>query len=392
MRILIAPDKFKGSLFATDAADCIAGGLRRAIPGVSLDLCPIADGGEGTVNAMLAACGGKLIHRRVTGPLPEMKVDAAFALLNDGTAVIEMSAASGLALVPEPERNPLNTTTFGTGELIAAAIAEGAKSILLGLGGSATNDAGIGAAQACGFTVLMRDGEPTSMTEPLCGRDLPRVLMVKHGRGEVTAGVPITAAVDVNNPLCGPCGASRVFGPQKGADAATVEILDSQLAAFVARTNSQSSADRPGAGAAGGMGFAVLSFFNGKIANGFELIAGKSGLSDRLAGVDLCITAEGRLDEQTQHGKAVAGVAGLCKRQSVPCVALVGSSQGRIESLYEAGLTAHFCICDGPLPLAVAMRDAKRLLEQTAFNCGRLWSAAVCNRRAPGGDPNAGAV
>jgi glycerate kinase len=306
-----------------------------------------------------------------------MKVDASFALLADGTAVIEMSAASGLALLPAGERNPLNTTTFGTGELITAAIQHGARSIILGLGGSATIDAGIGMVQACGFTVLMRDGEPTSMSEPLCGRDLPRVLMVKHGRGEVTAGIPITAAVDVNNPLCGPLGAAKVFGPQKGADPATVEILDAQLAAFVSRTHSQANADHPGAGAAGGLGFAVLNYFAGSIANGFELIAGRSGLSERLIGADLCITAEGRLDDQTQHGKAVAGVARLCKDRSVPCVALVGSSEGDLASLHEAGLTAHFCICDGPVPLTIAMKDARRLLEQAAFNCGRLWSHSV---------------
>jgi glycerate kinase len=163
-----------------------------------------------------------------------------------------------------------------------------------------------------------------------------------------------------------------VFGPQKGADPATVEILDAQLAAFVSRTNSEPAADHPGAGAAGGLGFAVLSYFNGSIANGFELVARQCRLAERLNGADCCITAEGRLDDQTQHGKAVAGVARLCKSAGVHCVALVGSAQQDLEALHQQGLTAHFCIGDGPMPLEQSMREAGRLLEVTAFNCGKL--------------------
>jgi glycerate kinase len=302
-----------------------------------------------------------------------MKVDAAFALLEDGTAVIEMAAASGLALLALEERNPLYTTTFGTGELIVAAINEGAKSIILGLGGSATIDAGVGCAQACGFTILTRDGEPTSMSEPLCGKDLHNVLMVKHGRGELSAGVPIIAAVDVNNPLCGELGAARVFGPQKGASPMVIQQLDAQLQSFVARNALQQLAEHPGAGAAGGLGFGVLAFFGGRIANGFELIASTIGMADRLEGVDLCIAGEGRLDHQTQHGKAVAGVARMCAAKQVPCIALVGSAESNM--LHEEGLTAHFSICDGPMTLAESMADVKRLLTQSAFNCGRLWIA-----------------
>jgi glycerate kinase len=376
MKFLIAPDKFKGCLSAAEAAECIAAGVRRAVPGAEIDLCPIADGGEGTVAAMLAACGGRLLHRRVTGPLPEMKVDASFAMLADGTAVIEMAAASGLALLPESERNPLNTTTFGTGELMVAAITEGAKSIILGLGGSATIDAGIGCAQACGFTILTRDGEPTSMSEPLCGRDLQNILMVKHGRGEATAGIPILAATDVDNPLFGDHGAAHVFGPQKGATPAIIEQLDAQLRALVQRTGAAVHADHPGAGAAGGFGFGILNFFGGTLANGFELMARGANLSRRLSGVDLCITAEGRLDHQTQHGKAVVGVARLCRGQGVPCIALAGSVGEDVGSLCDEGLTAHFGICDGPMSLEQAMRDVRRLLTEAACNCVRLWVAA----------------
>jgi glycerate kinase len=375
MKFLVAPDKFKGCLAAADAADCIAAGIRRAVPSAEIDRCPIADGGEGTVAAMLAACGGRLIHRRVTGPLPEMKVDASFAMLEDGTAVIEMAAASGLALLPESDRNPLDTTTFGTGELMAAGIKEGAKSIILGLGGSATNDAGIGAAQACGFTILTRDGEPTSMSEPLCGRDLHNVLMVKHGRGEVTAGIRIVAATDVDSPLCGDRGASRVFGPQKGATPVIIEQLEAQLRALVHRTGTEALADHPGAGAAGGFGFGILSFFGGTLINGFDLMARSVNLRQRLNGVDLCITAEGRLDHQTRHGKAVAGIARLCKSGGVPCIALAGSIGNDMQSLSEDGLTAHFGICDRPMSLEDSMRDVRRLLTEAACNCVRLWAA-----------------
>jgi glycerate kinase len=304
-----------------------------------------------------------------------MKVDASFAMLNNGTAVIEMAAASGLALIPESERNPLNTTTFGTGELMVAAIREGATSIILGLGGSATIDAGLGCAQACGFTILTRDGEPTSMSEPLCGRDLHHVLMVKHGRGEATAGIPIVAATDVDNPLYGERGAARVFGRQKGATPAVIELLDVQMRGLVERTNAETHANQPGAGAAGGFGFGILSFFGGSLANGFELMASSANLSERLAGVDLCITAEGRLDQQTQHGKAVVGVARLCRQRGVPCIALAGSVGEGVASLADQGLTAHFGICDGPMSLEEAMRDVRRLLTETTFHCVRLWAA-----------------
>jgi len=214
------------------------------------------------------------------------------------------------------------------------------------------------------------------MSEPLCGCDLHNILMVKHGRGEATAGIPIIAATDVDNPLCGDRGAARVFGRQKGATPAVIEQLDAQLRALVERTGARAHADHSGAGAAGGFGFGVLSFFGGTLANGFELMARSAGLSDRLIGVDLCITAEGRLDHQTQHGKAVVGVARLCRGHCVPCIALAGSIGEDVASLADEGLTAHFGICDGPMSLDEAMRDVRRLLTDAACNCVRLWAAA----------------
>jgi glycerate kinase len=376
MKILIAPDKLKGSLSASDAADAIAAGVLAAIPDAQLDLCPIADGGEGTVDALLKALGGTRHTRRVTGPLPEMKVDASFALLADGTtAVIEMSAASGLALLKPEDQNPLNTTTFGTGELIAAAISLGAKKILLGLGGSATIDAGIGMLQACGFTLLTTDAQPTSPTEPLCGRDLPNILFIKHGRGEITSGLQILALTDVTNPLLGPYGAAQTFGPQKGATPAIIHHLDHELAALVHRTQKQPQADQPGAGAAGGLGFAITAYMNGSLTPGFDYIAAACRLSDRMQNTSLCITAEGRLDSQTAHGKAVCSLARLCKQHQVPCIALAGSLGPNLDPLTLGGITAAFSICDGPQTLAQSIQNARQLLTQSAKNYAALYNA-----------------
>src|SRR5690348_8542604 len=262
MRIVLAPDKFKGSLGAPDVCAAMARGLRAADPSVDIDTCPMADGGEGTVAALVAATGGRLETRRVAGPLPEMRVDATFGVLGDGhTAVIEMAAASGLALLKPEDRNPLNTTTFGTGELLMAAASMGVRQIVLGIGGSATVDGGIGCAQACGLPVILEGGEPVSPTEPLCGRDLESVVLIKHGRGSSIERVRITVACDVSNPLFGPDGAAEIFGPQKGATPQQVRWLDQALHGLAERTGKLAEARTPGAGAAGGLGFAMLAFF-----------------------------------------------------------------------------------------------------------------------------------
>ena len=365
MKIIIAPDKFKGCLSATDVAESIAVGVRKFDPAIQVDLCPMADGGEGTVAAMVAAGSGRIVTRRITGPLPEMKVDAAFGLLDGGqTAVIEMSAASGIALLKPADRNPLNTTTFGTGELIAAAVREGARKIILGIGGSATIDAGLGCAQACGFTILMRDGELTSMTEPLCGRDLGNVIMVKRGRGEVTDGIEIVVACDVTNPLYGEEGAARVYGPQKGATAEIVAKMDDDLRELALRIGKENEAIRAGAGAAGGLGFGMLAFFGASLRSGFELIADATNLRDRLRDADLCFTGEGRIDGQSAAGKTVGGVARICREFRVPCVALVGAIGEGAENVLEQGLTEFVAISNRP-PNA---NEARLRLAETAAN------------------------
>ena len=380
MRIVIAPDKFKGCLDAPGVADAIAAGISHFDPTIEVHRCPVADGGEGTVAALVEATGGRFIRSTVTGPLPEMKVDAEFGLLGDGhTAVIEMAAASGLALLAEVDRDPMATTTFGTGELIRAAVDMGVRHIIVGLGGSATVDGGIGCAQACGHTIILQDGEAVSMSEPLTGADIGRVVLIKRHRGEATDRVKITIASDVNNVLCGPLGAARIFGPQKGATPRQVEILDAALQQLAARCDAQSIADTPGAGAAGGLGFGLMAFFGAALRPGFSLIADTINLADQLRGADLCFTGEGRMDGQTAHGKTVAGVAAMCKQLKIPCVALVGSIGEGAESCLEQGITSYFSICSRPMTLNEAVSDVTALLADTATRVLRLHS--VSHRR-----------
>jgi glycerate kinase len=355
MRVVIAPDKFKGCLSAVDVAAAMAEGVRDADPSAE----------------MRAALGGQWVPCRVVGPLPERMADAGYVRLGDGTAVVEAAAASGLALLDPADRDPMRTTTFGTGQLIAAAVAAGARTILLALGGSGTVDGGMGCVQACGFTVLTTDGEPTSPTDPLCGRDLEHVLMVKHGRGEVTNGVAIVGLCDVTNPLFGPTGAPAVFGPQKGATPDTVRWLDAQL-----RRLSQPYPDesqRSGAGAAGGLGFAVAAWFRGTLRSGFDVVAEAVRLTDRLRSADLCLTGEGHLDATTIGGKAVAGVGRLCAVASVPCVAVAGSIAP--GSLLPDGITRIVSLVDPQTTPEQAKADARRLLRRASAQIVRQMSA-----------------
>jgi glycerate kinase len=370
MRIVIAPDKFKDCLSAPDVADAIARGVRDAVPGATVDLCPIADGGEGTVEALVAATGGRFETRRVTGSLPEMKIDGRFGVLGDGTtAVVEMSAASGLALLKSEDRNPLNTTTFGTGELlVAASTLPGITHIILGIGGSATTDAGIGCAQACGLPVILAHGQPVAMTEPLCGRDMVDVVLVKHGRGSPVERVKITVARDVTNPLYGPSGAAAVFGPQNGATPDVVRQLDEMLKALADRLGKTSEANTPGAGAAGGLGFGMLAFFpNATLRSGVDIVLDATRLRERLSGADLCITGEGRLDATSFGGKTVGGVARLSKTLGVPCVALVGDVEESVMDRARAeGLTTVRPLRQEGMPLEESIDRAAELLREGA--------------------------
>jgi len=342
----------------------MSAGIRQVRPDAKIDACPMADGGEGTVAALVAATGGRLEVRRVTGPLAEMKVDAMFGVLGDGrTAVVEMAAASGLALLKPEDRNPLNTTTFGTGELLMAAAQLGVQEIILGIGGSATVDGGIGCAQACGLPVLLEGGEPVSPTEPLCARDLPNVLMIKHGRGSAIERVRIRVACDVINPLFGPSGAAIVFGPQKGATPHQVRWLDDALRGLAERTGKLAEAQVPGAGAAGGLGFGMLAYFGATLQSGADIVIDATRLRDRLKGADLCMTGEGRLDQSSLHGKAPIAVARLCKALGVRCVAVVGSIGPGAEMAHDEGISEFCATSDGILSLEDSFRHAPELIS-----------------------------
>jgi glycerate kinase len=324
MRILVAPQEFKGTLTAEAAAHAMAEGVRNALPDAVVEEFPVPDGGPGTVQAVLTAAGGRLVRTRVTGPMGDA-VGARWGLLDDGTAVIEMAAAAGLVLVPSGSRDPRRATTRGVGELIRAALDAGCKRLVIGLGGSATNDGGAGMAQALG--VRLRDSR---------GHDLPpggSALMRLHridtsGRDQrLAAAVQVIGATDVQNPLCGPEGASVVYGPQKGAGPEAVRELDTALqhyAGLIRRDLRVDVAGIPGSGAAGGLGAGLIAFLGADLRPGFETVAEITRLRERLAAADLVLTGEGRLDGQTAYGKTVAGVAQHASRAGVPVLVVPG--------------------------------------------------------------------
>lgn len=378
MKVVVAPDKFKGCLSASDVAAAIAGGIAAVDPGIEVVQIPMADGGEGTVDALVAATGGRLITRTVTGPLPEMRVEATFGMLGDGeTAVIEMAAASGLALLRPEQYDPERTTTYGTGELIMAAAGEGATRIILGIGGSATTDGGLGCAQACGVDFEMPDGTVRQLgSRPLTGGDVANVKRVLPSIGLMVLQLvdehAIRVACDVDNPLFGPRGAARVFGPQKGATAVEVERLDAALERLASVAGARDIAVVAGAGAAGGLGFGMMAFLKARLDGGFAIVAEAVRLRERLAGADMVITGEGRLDASSLGGKTAVGVARVCRELGVPCVGLVGGVGEGAERAVAEGLSAYFSICDGPMTLAESMRDARELLGRAAANVIRL--------------------
>ena len=363
MRIVIAPDKFKGALSAAQVAAAIAEGVRCFDPAIDTITCPMADGGEGTVAALIAATSGRLVSVKVVGPRPDMIVDAAYGILGDGkTAVIEMASAGGLALLAGDQRNPLFTTTYGTGEMIRHAVAGGVSRIILGIGGSATIDAGIGALQALGCEIRL---EGHAAGGPLVGADLQRVLAISPCPG----GLPeILIACDVENPLHGPMGAAAVYGPQKGATPEAVRRLDDDLRQLAQRTGTQSLAEKPGSGAAGGLGFGLCAFLpNARMVPGFDLVAQACGFEKQLAGADLCITGEGRFDRSSMHGKTAVGVARRCRAQGIACIVLAGSAEEDAEKALRDQTGAIVVpIVDGPMELEQAMAETARLLRRAA--------------------------
>ncbi len=366
MKILVAPDSFKGSLTALEVAENIKRGLNNYSLDLNIELLPVADGGEGTVQSLVDATQGKIYRKKVTGPLTE-EVEAFYGVLGDDkTAVIEMAAASGLPLVPEEKRNPLKTTTYGTGELIAAALDQGVDRIIIGIGGSATNDAGVGMAQALGADFLDAQGENIGFG----GGNLAEIAKINlESLDDRIAEVEILVACDVDNPLFGEKGAAYVYGPQKGADPAMVKELDNNLRhlnKIIIRDLGRDINQVPGAGAAGGLGAGLVAFLGGELQKGVDLVLETLNFNARLKDVDLVITGEGRLDGQSIYGKTPVGVAKRAATRDIPVIAIAGSLGPGAKKVLTAGITAYFSIIDKPDNLANIIEETPELIAATS--------------------------
>ena len=371
-KVVIAIDSFKGCLPSQEAGEAAARGVRRAWPGCQTLIVPVADGGEGLLEALVSASGGRLVSVRAHGPLMERR-SACYGLSRDGqTAFVEMARISGLPLVPEARRNPLLTTTYGTGELIRDALGRGCRCVLIGLGGSATNDAGMGMLRALGFRFLDNEGKETAPG----GQALKEVERIDDA--DVLPAVRETeflAACDVRNPFYGPDGAAYVFAPQKGATPEQVEELDEGLQHFsevVRRHTGTDISTLPGAGAAGGMGGGLGAFLHAKLKPGIELVLDTAGFPALLRDADLVITGEGRADRQTLMGKVPAGILAEARKQGIPIVLLAGQVEDE-AALLEAGFKTVCCINppDTPLSLALCPDFARQQLEDTAERVAR---------------------
>lgn len=376
MKIVIAPDSFKESLSALEAAEAIQKGLEKVWPEAEFVLVPMADGGEGTVQSLIDATRGTRINQEVCGPLGQ-RVSGFFGLLGNGkTAVIEMAAAAGLEYVPQEKRNPMITTTYGVGELIRAALDRGARHILLGLGGSATNDGGCGMAQALGARLLDKHGQAIGHGGAAL-RDLETIDLADYDPR--IAETTFEIATDVTNPLTGKRGASAVFGPQKGASPEDVLLLDQGLkhyAEVVKRDLNLLIDDVPGAGAAGGLGAGALCFLQGTILPGIDLVIKETKLEEKMRRASLVITGEGKIDGQTIYGKTPVGVARTAKKQHIPVIALAGSLAEGCSAVYDHGIDAFFSIVSGAIPLKEALRSARENLIRTSENVAHVWTLA----------------
>lgn len=374
MKIVIAPDSFKESMTAAEVCAAVEAGFQKVFGDIEYVHVPVGDGGEGTVQSVVDATDGRIVEVTATGPLAE-KVDAFYGLTGDGkTAVIEMAAASGLHLVPREQRNPLVTTTRGTGELILDALDKKVERIVLGLGGSATNDGGAGMASALGVKFLDVNGEKLRPG----GEALGELLTIDASDMDPRLkSIKVDVACDVTNPLTGPLGASAVFGPQKGATPEMVGVLDASLkryAEVVERNLGLQVDELPGAGAAGGLGAGVVAFLDGKLQSGIDLVLDVIGFEKAVRDADLVITGEGRIDSQTVHGKAPVGVAKRAKAVTpdVPVVAIAGSIGPDYEAVFEHGIDAVFSVVNGVVTLEEALANGSVNVEKTAENIARL--------------------
>ncbi|EOX1814450.1 glycerate kinase [Vibrio cholerae] len=373
MKVVIAPDSFKESLTAKQVCDSIQAGLARVWHDAKFVAIPVADGGEGTVQSLVDATQGRLVEVKVMGPQGK-RVEAFYGMLGDKqTAVIEMAAASGLHHVPLAQRDPKLTTSFGTGELIRHALDQGVTKLIIGLGGSATNDGGVGMLAALGARFTNADSEPIQLTggglRELTHIDLqdfdPRL---QH--------CDILVACDVNNPLCGDKGASAVFGPQKGATPEDIQLLDGALRQFgllTAKVTGKMVLESAGAGAAGGMGAALLAYTEARLRPGIEIVLETVQLAHQVSDADLVITGEGRIDSQTVHGKTPMGVAKVAKRFDVPVLALCGCTDHNYQAVYQCGIDAVFAAVPRTMSLEDALKESDFNLADLAENVARLW-------------------
>ena len=352
MKIVVAPDSFKGSLTAVEVADAIEQGVREIFPEAEIVKIPMADGGDGTVQCLVNATGGEILKEKVTGPLGD-EVLASYGILGDKkTAVIEMAEASGLTLVPENKRNPLITTTYGTGQLIKIALDQGCRKMIIGIGGSATNDGGAGMVQALGVKLLDKDEEELGFG----GGELKKVFRIdtKYLDNRLSE-TKVLVASDVSNPLCGPKGASWIYGPQKGATPEIIKELDESLAHFaeiVKRDLNKDVKDIPGAGAAGGLGASLMAFLDAELRPGIEIVIEIVRLEQAIKDADLVITGEGKIDSQTIYGKAPIGVARIAKKYNIPVIAVAAIIGDDADIVHQYGINALIKISEPPMSLA----------------------------------------
>lgn len=380
LRIVVAPDSFKGSLSATEAAEAISIGVLAAMPGTECVIVPLADGGEGTVEALVKATAGRIVDAEATDPLG-VRIRSFFGILGGGkTAVVEMAAASGLTLISDDERNPLRTTSYGTGELIRSALDAGCREIILGIGGSATNDGGVGAIQALGARFLDLNGVEVGFG----GAELSRIQDIDISDLDPRlAETTFTVACDVDNPLTGAQGASAVFGPQKGATPEMVAELDAglhNLAEVILRRLGVDVETAPGSGAAGGLGAACLGFLGATLKSGIQILLDATNFLQKLEGAALVITGEGRIDSQTLHGKTIAGVLNAVRPTHVPVLALGGGVESGGYELLEHGAVAVVSIVNRPMDLQYAQSHAKELLTRATEQALRIYQAGLSAR------------
>lgn len=373
MKIIISPDSFKGSVSAVDVAKSIEEAVLEVNKDAKTVIMPVADGGEGTIDAIASCVPAEIHELSVCGPMGEDAI-ASYATIEQGeVAIIEMAQASGLPMVPANEKNPMIATTYGTGELMKAALDCGCKKIIIGIGGSATNDGGAGALMALGAVFKDKNGNAL----PLGGAALADLSEIDMSEFDQRIfNTEIIVACDVTNPLIGPNGASAVYGPQKGATPEMVEELDAALGNF-ARVSKEALGEDfsicPGAGAAGGLGFALLAFCKAKFTAGIDIVLDVCGFEKELEDASLVITGEGRIDGQSVQGKVLYGIGMRAKEKNIPVIAIGGGVREDSDALLECGISAMFSIASGPMTLEYAMENGKKLIKQVAKNIMRVY-------------------